>query len=389
MAVTHMAEDATRRGRGPLVLALAWLFALAGLLALCGALALFGRPSDGDPAVETALKPFAAHRKVAAQKPPPQAAPDSNLIGAGPQPAAPVEPPPQAPPQTANAEPALPPQLVPSTISKPVRAGDALIADPALIEGTAQGPLPRIADDGRTPFKAYAPPVVPGDKRPRIAVVISGLGFSAKETSAALDLLPPPVTLAFAPYDTDVQRWVTEARRRGHEVLMEVPMEPFDFPDSDPGPHTLLARASEDDNNQRLSWALGRFTGYVGITNLLGGRFLANSEALAPVMTNLKRRGLMFFDSGSATRSAAPDVAQSTGTLFAQSTVTLDTIQTAMEIDRRLSELEARARVSGAAAGAGFLYPVTVERIAMWAKGLPGRGFVLVPVSAIVPPSAD
>ena len=36
------------------------------------------------------------------------------------------------------------------------------------------------------------------------------------------------------------------------------------------------------------------------------------------------------------------------------------------------------------AAGAGFLYPVTVERVANWANGLQGRGFVLVPASAIV-----
>ena len=151
---------------------------------------------------------------------------------------------------------------------------------------------------------------------------------------------------------------------------------------------TLCARSpGEDDNIKRLSWAMGRFTGYVGVTNLLGGRFLANSDALSPVMTFLKRRGLMFFDSGSATRSAAPDVARATGTLFAESAVTIDTIQTGMEIDRRLSELEARARASGRAAGSGFIYPVTIERIASWAKGLPGRGFVLVPVSAIVPPA--
>jgi polysaccharide deacetylase 2 family uncharacterized protein YibQ len=55
-----------------------------------------------------------------------------------------------------------------------------------------------------------------------------------------------------------------------------------------------------------------------------------------------------------------------------------------MEIDRRLSELETRAHANGSASGTGFVYPVTMERVALWAQGLNGRGFVLVPASAIV-----
>jgi polysaccharide deacetylase 2 family uncharacterized protein YibQ len=163
-------------------------------------------------------------------------------------------------------------------------------------------------------------------------------------------------------------------------------MEPFDFPDSDPGSHTLRSGAGEDANTDRLIWALTRFTGYVGVTNLLGGRFLSDSDSLEPVMTYLARRGLMFFDNGAASRSSAPDVAARAGTAFAEATTTIDKIQTAMEIDRALSDLESEARAHGSAAGAGFLYPVTVERVAQWAQGLASRGFVLVPASAIVSP---
>jgi polysaccharide deacetylase 2 family uncharacterized protein YibQ len=230
---------------------------------------------------------------------------------------------------------------------------------------------------------AYAPPT-PTGARLRIVLVVSGLGISAKETSAALKKLPPEVTLAFAPYTDDAQRWVGEARKRGHEVLLEVPMEPDDFPDSDPGPHTLRASVSEESNAQRLTWSLTRFTGYVGITNLLGGRFLSDPDSVAPVMTFLARRGLMFFDSGSASRSVAPDVAKQTSTAYVQSNLEVDRIETAMEIDARLSDLEARARQNGFAAGTAFVYPLTIDRIANWANGLAGRGFVLVPASAIV-----
>jgi uncharacterized protein len=282
------------------------------------------------------------------------------------------------PPRKAPAETAPPPVV----IDKAVFAGKALVADPALIENSPLGPLPRIADDGRKPMAIYAAPAAPG--KFRIAIVVSGLGISAKATTAALSSLPSGVTLGFAPYAGDVQRWVNDARQSGHEVLLEVPMEPFDFPDSDPGPHTLRAGVDEDSNLQRLTWSLSRFTGYAGVTNLLGQRFLSNADALSPALTYLARRGLYFYDNGASPESTAPQVAGSTATPFAQSNESLDGIQTAQEIDRHLSALEDEARAHGSAIGSGFLYPVTLDRIAAWSKGLAGRGFVLVPVSAIV-----
>jgi polysaccharide deacetylase 2 family uncharacterized protein YibQ len=365
------ADGATRRF--PLLL-LAWVVLLAVLLVVAGAITIFGKASDGDPAVAfnlTPLRTTAAHPKPSVHQ---TAAANTNLIGGGPQPTAPL-PPPNLPPNT----------QVPPNISKAIYAGTALIADPDLIESTPNGPLPRIADDGRSPMNAYAPPT-PNVQGPKIAIVVSGLGISAKATAAAITALPPGITLAFAPYADDVQRWVGEARKRGHEVLLEVPMEPYDFPDSDPGPHTLRTGTGEDSNIDRLTWSLTRFTGYAGVTNLLGGRFMADQASLEPVMTFMARRGLVFFDSGSATRSAAPDVAKSINAPFVQSATNVDAIQTGMEIDQRLSELEARARLNGSASGSAFLYPITIERLAAWAKGLPGRGFVLVPASAIITP---
>ena len=307
------------------------------------------------------------------------------LLGRARQPDVVLDLPPLAEPKTKHvaAHPAMSENLPrPAALDHALYAGSALIADPALIEQTAQGPLPRIADDGRKPMTAYAPAAANG--KFRIAIVVSGLGISAKATTAALASLPPGVTLGFAPYAGDVQNWVNEARQSGHEVLLEVPMEPFDFPDSDPGPHTLRAGVDEDANLQRLTWTLTRITGYAGVTNLLGQRFLSDSDALSPVMTYLARRGLYFFDNGAAPQSTAPDVAGSTAMPFAGANETLDGIQTALEIDRHLSALEDEARAHGSAIGSGFLYPVTVERVAAWAKGLQGRGFVLVPVSAIV-----
>lgn len=394
-----MSDDDVLSGgrRLPHPLALAWFALFALLLAAVLYVAVLGKASDSGPmeSLDLTAHKAPAHKATtesrAAAKAPAKPQTPADLIGAGPKPGTGVA---EAPVKAANAaqtpgktasEPKLPPKIVPGTVTKPVYAGRALIADPALIEQTKDGPLPRIADDGRTPMQAYAPPLPAAAlKGKKIAIVITGLGISARATDAALQTLPPGVTLAFAPYAGDVQRWVSEARKLGHEVLLEVPMEPYDFPDSDPGPHTLRPMLSEDGNIERLKWALTRFTGYAGITNLLGGRFLANRDAAAPVMTYLARRGLLFYDGGTTSRSAAAGIASQIKAPYVQSNIMIDSIQSGMEVDQKLSELEARARVTGAATGTGFLYPVTIGRVANWAKGLAGRGFVLVPASAIV-----
>lgn len=370
---------------GALVLGLAWLVVIALLGGLGATIHFFGNPLDGQSIVTLELP----KRKVAEAATPPPALPPPPVLyetppgGIVPAVISPQEQAAMAAPPVAQtmAQSALPPP--PPIYLPPPPTGGLAIANPAVLEKSPDGYLPRIADGGLTPMQAYGAPVAAGN-RPRIAIVISGLGISAKATEAAITGLPPGVTLAFAPYANDVQRWVTMARQKGHEVLLQVPMEPYDFPDSDPGQYTLRTSVNEEANTKRLAWSLTRITGYVGVTNLLGGRFLTDAGAVEPMLTFLMRRGLLFYDNGSATRSVAPDVAARLGTPFAQATSTIDSIQAAMEIDHRLADLETEARTKGKATGSGFLYPVTVERVNLWARGLAGRGFVLAPVSSIV-----
>jgi polysaccharide deacetylase 2 family uncharacterized protein YibQ len=333
-------------------LALAVLATIAVLAALVVAIALFGRP-PAQPLARITLTLAPAAVAPVAPSPPPAAI--------------------QPPPSTAVS---LPPQP-----TAPVYAGTALIADPALIESTSEGPLPRIAADGRTPLAAYAPPIGAG-RGIKIAIVIMGLGLDGRATKAAIDELPPAVTLAFTPYGARLDHWLRLARRKGHEVLLEVPMEPRNFPDSDAGPHSLRPNLSADDNLARLKWALTRATGYVGITNLMGGRFLAEPLALEPVLSFLAARGLMFFDNSSG--ALAQNVALQLKAPYVRSDLRLDRVAAPAAIDQRLTKLENLARHAGEAVATGSLYPVTLSHVAAWARGLRGQGFVLVPASSIV-----
>ncbi len=256
--------------------------------------------------------------------------------------------------------------------------------DPLLIDKTTSGPLPKIAPDGRQPWQVYARPFkAPEGKSAKIAIVMAGLGLSRTQTLAAIQQLPGAVTLSFAPYARDLGDWIVQARAAGHEVLLELPMEPFDYPENDPGPHTLLTKLSNPDNIERLNWLLGRFPGYVGVTNFMGAKFTSNEQKLLPILQSLKDRGLLYLDSKADSKSVAARMAKELNVPITVNNRFIDREASRVSIDARLYELERISKSVGAAVGLAFPFPVTVERLAAWIATLEKKGFVLAPLTAI------
>jgi polysaccharide deacetylase 2 family uncharacterized protein YibQ len=257
---------------------------------------------------------------------------------------------------------------------------------PRLLETSRHGAIPRLGPDGARPAEAYARPVkMPAGRPdgPRIAIVIAGLGIGSSGTAEAFAKLPAPVTFAFTPYSAGVEQLAERARKDGRELLLQVPMEPFDYPDNDPGPQTLLTTLDAGQNIDRLHWLMSRFQGYVGITNYMGARFTASEPALSPVLRETSKRGLIYVDDGSSPRSLAGQIAGASNAAFARAEVVIDAVPTAAEIDRALSRLEAIARERGSAVGIAGALPIAIDHIAKWAKTAEARGFTLVPITAL------
>ncbi len=256
--------------------------------------------------------------------------------------------------------------------------------DARLLDTSRHGAIPKIAPDGTRPAEAYARAVQPSrtPDGPRIAIVIGGLGIGTSGTMDALSKMPGPVTLAFTPYGADLENLAGRARAEGHEILLQVPMEPFDYPDNDPGPQTLLTSLSAEQNVDRLQWLMSRFQGYVGIANFMGARFTALEPAISPVLRETSKRGLIYVDDGSSPRSLAGQIAGANKVPFAKADVVIDAAPTVAEIDKALGRAETLARERGLAVAVGSALPVTLDRVGKWAKAATGRGIVLVPISA-------
>lgn len=254
--------------------------------------------------------------------------------------------------------------------------------DPRLLEKTRYGMIPVVAD-GLKPFTVYAAEAdrAKAAKMPVIAIVVGGLGVGAAKTVDAIMKLPPAVTLAFTPYGADPTKLAERARAQRHEIMLQIPMEPFDYPDNDPGPQTLLTSLAPEQNIDRLYWHLSRIQGYAGIANFMGARFLATDAVMQPILRDAAKRGLGYLDDGSTPRSVAPAVAAGQAMPFAKADYIIDAVPTSAEIDRVLIKLETLAKERGLAVGMASALPISIERIAAWTKTLDNRGIMLVPLT--------
>lgn len=253
-----------------------------------------------------------------------------------------------------------------------------------LLENSRYGMVP-ITADGLKPWQVYASGTdlqrTRAASMPTISIVIGGLGVGAAKTNDAIVKLPAAVTLAFTPYGSDPGKLVERARARKHEVLLQLPMEPYDYPDNDPGPQTLLATAAPEQNVDRLMWLMSRFQGYVGVANFMGSRFLVTDSAMQPIIQQAAKRGLAWLDDGSVPRSLACQLASAQGVPAATADAVVDQVPTSAEIDKSLLKLETLARERGSAVGMASALPISIERIGAWAQRLESRGILLVPLT--------
>ena len=295
---------------------------------------------------------------------------------------------PKPAPKVGPANPASAPEpsmSKPLPIQPAIRPGIAL-PDPALLEPApheAGMMLPRIAHDGREARQVYAamPPILPAGAR-RISILLEGVGLSSADSLDAIDQLPAAVSLAVSPYAVEPGAVLDAARKAGHELLLSLPMEPAASAD-DEGAKALTMEVDAAENARRLEWSLSRLQGYAGVTNGLSGldgQAFAASLDFLPVAQLLAARGLFYLD-------ATPDDSGPGKVADVSTDLRLDDPPTAGGIDRQLARLEQIAQGKGSALGvAGPLYPVTIRRLAAWARVLPSHGLVLVPVSSLIHP---
>jgi polysaccharide deacetylase 2 family uncharacterized protein YibQ len=267
--------------------------------------------------------------------------------------------------EAASVEEAPAPEVADQTQSMPASVASAPAALPSPVDATAKLP---------------APPAVKDD-RPAIAILLTELGPSPTMVETIFQKLPPAVDLAFLPFANEAGTLAQAAQKAGHEVLIDVPMEPVTYPDEDPGPDALMGSVNAAENDRRLAWDMGRLPGYVGLVNYMGSRFTTLEDPMRAVLTAVKAGKLFYVDTHTNPLSVAPALARAMEVPFAIATMQIDAETSRETLDADLTKLEDDARRDGTALAVIAPSPMAIDRLAQWVKSLNAKGLQLVPVS--------
>lgn len=252
----------------------------------------------------------------------------------------------------------------------------------ALEEPYRNGKIPRIADDGRKPWYVYSRPFDRNDPRPSITLLVGVLGLSRLITDAAITDLPGAATLILDSRSPALGDWISFARSHGHEALLSLQMEPLDYPDSDPGPRSILVKNSRDENNARLLDMLAEGDGYVGVTTLSGSRITSTPETLQPLLQEIQKRGLLFYDARLSELSSGYSISREMGLPAVTTDYRINAGMGEAQINTVLEEAEKATGQQKAVTLLASPSPMILRILIEWTKTLPDKNIVLAPVTA-------
>jgi hypothetical protein len=218
---------------------------------------------------------------------------------------------------------------------------------------------------------------------PRMAIIIDDLGWDL-ETAQALLTFEVPLSFAVLPNTPYRAVIAQEAQRRGRDVLLHLPMEPYNYPDVDPGQPALLSTMNAKELAAQIGAALQALPTAIGVNNHMGSRLTENREVMQSVMQQMKYHNLFFLDSRTTPNSLAYQVAREMGVPTAQRQVFLDNELDTTKIQQQLRHLATLAHARGSAIGIGHPYPETVRALRTFLPTLRQDGIEIVPVSQLV-----
>jgi polysaccharide deacetylase 2 family uncharacterized protein YibQ len=218
---------------------------------------------------------------------------------------------------------------------------------------------------------------------PKIAIVIDDLGGENK-VSQELLRWDFPITLSILPFAPYSKMLAGEAHRKGREVILHLPMEPYGYPQTRPGEGVLLEEMDKAGLLRQLSKDIEAVPYIKGVNNHMGSRLMEDPEKMEIIFSELKRRGLFFLDSRTTPQTIGLQVAQSVGLKAMERSIFIDNSATEEVIKQQLEQLIQLSLSKGKAIGIGHPHPSTIKSIKKMIPRMKEKGIEIVPLSEVV-----
>lgn len=157
------------------------------------------------------------------------------------------------------------------------------------------GPLPADAkpeevqkEEAQTPAE---PPKPLDYNTANLAVLITEVGPMKDNLEKAMTL-PKEVTFAFSPYTDDLQKKIDATVKTGHMVLLNLMMQPTNFPMRDSGPLSIQVNYDENQNIGRFDKTTKLATRYSGLLSSTDEMVTSKIDKFSPLLKKVSERGM-------------------------------------------------------------------------------------------------
>ena len=228
----------------------------------------------------------------------------------------------------------------------------------------------------------------PAPVKARIAIVIDDWGYDGSVLPLLLKI-KSPITIAVIPYHKFSKSIAREAKRKGYQVLLHLPLESRSHIAAEKD--TIECSMDEPEMRQKLKVLLKSVPGIVGVNNHQGSKATADLKTMNIVLSEIHKEKLFFLDSHTTSKSICLKAATAIGIQFAQSDSFIDLPPLHFRekeyreyIRKKLDQLSAVALKQGSAIGIGHDLHVTLELLRTEIPKLEEKGIQFVFLSELV-----
>lgn len=231
-----------------------------------------------------------------------------------------------------------------------------------------------------------APGMSEVEVRGRLALIVDDYGVD-RALSRRLAGLPGTLTAAIRPNQADAEAWAAEARQAGMEVMVNLPMEPRDYPTRNPGDDAILVDLSGREIRKRVDHALDQLGPAAGVKTYMGSLAVEDRDVMRALLEELRDKGVFFVDATHSSYSVADELARELDiphyTVTSISEVDASR-RDAATIGIRFDDLVRRCRAKGYAIGIIHAREGTLEVLEGELPGLAREGIVVMGISEVM-----
>ena len=218
----------------------------------------------------------------------------------------------------------------------------------------------------------------------KLSIIVTNLGLRNDSIERA-KTLPTEVSFAFSPYSYELQNKIDEATKAGRESLLNLMLEPANYPMEDTGTLTIQSHFENTQNIFRLQSTAKKANGYIGFLTNVDEVVTHNLESVSPVLKSIKDMDKFFAfyrlpANSSLEREAKP--------------MALDIVAINLLLDDNLSEKEILDKLTAAedeillndkkVVVAIRPYEISINTLKKWLDDNLNAGFQIAPISYFI-----